>query len=177
MTCERGLLSFVVYQISLLEGSCPSGKSPFTTVAVQLALFPPAVAVMVAVPMPTPFTLPATTEATEASELVQVMAWSVALLGDTEAVRLTVSPMMRSTALWFSETDETATGVGGVGVGVGVGLGAGVGSSPQLATSIRKANVRNRVIVRIVVFLRSSTKITNYRQMSKKIPSRRLGAE
>lgn len=82
--------------------------------------------------------------------------------------------MMRSTALWFSETDETATGVGGVGVGVG--LGVGVGSSPQLATSIRKANVRNRVIVRIVVFLRSSTKITNYRQMSKKIPSRRLGA-
>ena len=161
MTCERGLLSFVVYQISLLEGSCPSGKPPFTTVAVQLALFPPAVAVMVAVPMPTPFTLPATTEATEASELVQVLAWSVALLGDTEAVRLTVSPMMRSTALWFSETDETATGVGGVGVGVG--LGAGVGSSPQLATSIRRANVRNRVMVRMVVILRSTTKITNNR--------------
>ena len=142
-----------------------------TTVTAQLALLPPAEAVTVAVPIPMPFTVPALTETTLASELVQDTLLFVALLGETVADRVTVSPIMSSAVLWFSETDETATSAGVGGVGVGVGFGAGVGSSPQLATSIRKANVRNRVMVRIVVFLRSSTKITNYRQMSKKIPS------
>jgi len=110
-----------------------------------------------------PFTVPALTETTLASELVQDTLLFVALLGETVADRVTVSPIMSSAVLWFSETDETATSAGVGGVGVGVGFGAGVGSSPQLATSIRKANVRNRVMVRIVVILRSTTKITNNR--------------
>ena len=69
---------------------------------------------MTAVPSLTALTTPPETVATLAFELDQVTVLSVALEGDTVAVRLTVPPTSRVTDDWFRVTLETAT-TGGSG--------------------------------------------------------------
>ena len=62
-----------------------------TTVTVQVADLPPAVAVIVAVPIAFAVTTPLLTVATEASDVLHVTVLLAALSGETVAVRVTVS--------------------------------------------------------------------------------------
>ena len=79
------------------------------TVTWHTALLPPADAVMLAEPSPTAFTTPLDTVATLVLELDQVTSLSVALEGETVALRLTVPPTARVIEVWFNDTLETAT--------------------------------------------------------------------
>ena len=79
------------------------------TVTTQVALFSPALAVMVAVPAATAVTTPFSTVATVASEVVQVTVLSVASAGVTVAVRVTVSPSVRAAVVWLRAIPDTAT--------------------------------------------------------------------
>ena len=67
------------------------------TVTAQVADFPPAAAVMVAVPPPTAVTTPFSTVATLSSLLVHVTVLNVASSGATVAVSVTVSPLASAT--------------------------------------------------------------------------------
>ena len=79
---------------------------PFTVTA-QVAVLPPAFAVMVAEPSFTAVTTPSLTVATAVLEELQVTVLSVALLGLTVAVMLEVSPSSRVSEVGFTEMDET----------------------------------------------------------------------
>ena len=79
------------------------------TVTWQLAVFPPAVAVILAVPTAIAFTFPLFTEATEELELDQVTVLSVAVEGLTVAVRLAEPPLAMESVDWFIDTLETST--------------------------------------------------------------------
>ena len=78
-----------------------------TTVIAQVAVFSPALAVMVAVPTLIATTTPLVTVATEASEVLQVTVLSVASAGLTVAVKVTVSPAFNEAEFLSKETDET----------------------------------------------------------------------
>ena len=69
----------------------------------------PALAVIVAVPTLIALTTPFSTVATEASEVVQVTVLSVALLGLTVAVRVSLLPFSRISSVLFSDTDVAGT--------------------------------------------------------------------
>ena len=89
------------------------------TVTEQVAVLSPAFAVTVAVPAFTAVTLPpASTVATEASEVLQLTVLFVALDGLTVAVSVALSPSFRLKVVLSSETELTATAAGGDG-GVG----------------------------------------------------------
>jgi hypothetical protein len=107
---------------------------------------------MVADPRAIPLTVPSVTDATLESELDHVTFLSVASLGDTVAERVTVSPMTRSTEVWFRETEDTSTGAGvGVGVGVGVGSGSELFGLSHAHASISRDAVRSLVSLRIIL--------------------------
>ncbi len=74
---------------------------------VQLALLSPALAVMVALPPPTAFTLPSSTVATLASEVLQVTVLSVASAGETVAARVASSPLLRAREALSRVMEET----------------------------------------------------------------------
>ena len=75
----------VLFKVTLVTGVA-------TTVIVQVAVLSPALAVMVAVPTFFAVTTPLFTVATVASEVIQMTVLSVASLGLTVAVSVTVSP-------------------------------------------------------------------------------------
>ena len=80
------------------------------TVTVQVAFWPPeVVAVIVAVPAPTAVTLPPETVATEALLVVHVTVLSVALDGETVAVRVEEPPTLRVMVDLFRVTSVVAT--------------------------------------------------------------------
>ena len=80
------------------------------TVIVQLAVFSPALAVIVAVPIFLAVTTPLETVTTVASDVVQVTVLSVASSGPTVAVRVTVSPTSSDAVLLSSVIEETSVG-------------------------------------------------------------------
>ena len=82
-----------------------------TTVIVQLAVFSPALAVIVAVPNFLAVTTPLETVATVASEVVQVTVLSVASSGPIVAVRVTVSPTFREAEVLLRVTLVTGVGM------------------------------------------------------------------
>ena len=84
------------------------------TVTVQLAVSPPAEAVIVALPAATAVTTPFTTVATDVSLLVQVTEGSAALAGLTVATSVSVPPTDIDALVLFKLTPVTATGVAGV---------------------------------------------------------------
>ena len=84
-----------------------AGISFFSTVTAQAASFSPALAVMVALPGATAFTLPASTVATEASEVLQVTPGSVASAGRTVADKVASSPSTNVRAGWFKAMELT----------------------------------------------------------------------
>ena len=69
------------------------------TVTVQVALLPPAVAVIVAVPAFNAVTLPFSTFATVLSELFQVTVLSVALVGATVVLSVSLPPTSRASVV------------------------------------------------------------------------------
>ncbi len=79
------------------------------TVTSHVAVLPLAVAVMVAVPTATAFTVPLFTVATEELELDQVTVLSVAFDGLTVAVRSAVPPFLIESVDWLKATPETST--------------------------------------------------------------------
>lgn len=86
------------------------GTGLAVTVTVQVAHLPPAVAMMVVVPMPTAVTLPFwSTVAIFASPLVHVTVLSSAPAGSTVAVSCLVSSTTIDVAVSFSVTPETGS--------------------------------------------------------------------
>ena len=81
------------------------------TVTVQLAVLSPAFAVMTAVPALRAFTLPSATEATVASEVVQVTVLSVALSGRTVAMSVASSPSTRLSVVLSRVMEVTGSNV------------------------------------------------------------------
>ena len=82
------------------------------TTTVQVADFPPAVAVIVAVPSPFAVTTPfESTVAIAVFELFQVTVLFVALLGDTVAFRVSFEPMSMVVEGLLRDTDATDTGL------------------------------------------------------------------
>ena len=79
------------------------------TVTSQVAALPPHDAMMVALPAFSAVTVPPETEATEASELVHVTVLSVALSGDTVALRASVSPSVSVAVVLLRVMPLTAT--------------------------------------------------------------------
>ena len=79
------------------------------TVTVQVADFPPAFAVMVAVPAFTAVTLPSFTVAIAVFEELHVTVLSVALSGFTVAVSVASAPSSSDRVVLFSVTEVTAT--------------------------------------------------------------------
>ena len=79
------------------------------TLTLQVADFPPALAVIVAVPSLTAVTVPEFTLATEALDDAQVTPSYSASLGRTVAIRLKVSPSTISIVAVFNDTDDTST--------------------------------------------------------------------
>ena len=134
----------MVYHISLDGGTCPSGKPSFTTVTVQVAVLPPAVTVIVAVPAFKPLIIPFETATTLASELDQVIFGSVALEGDTVASSLNVSSMERDSEVLLRETPVTATVVGVDGVSGLFGSGSSFGEQADMTKTIGNAKRRIR---------------------------------
>ena len=84
----------VLFKVMLVTGVA-------TTVIVQIAVLSPALAVMVAAPTFLAVTTPLFTVATVASEVVQVTVLSVASLGLTVAVSVTVSPAFKEAEVLF----------------------------------------------------------------------------
>jgi hypothetical protein len=78
------------------------------TVTEQVPDFPPAIAVIVAVPGDTAVTVPLLTVATAWLELDQVTDLFVAFEGETVAVRLVEPPTSRVRVLWLTDTPDTA---------------------------------------------------------------------
>ena len=79
------------------------------TVTWQLAVLPPAVAVILAVPTAIAFTFPLLTVATEEFELAQVTALFVAFEGVTVAVKLVDPPLTMERVDWLKDTPTTST--------------------------------------------------------------------
>ena len=79
------------------------------TVTAQVADFPPAVAVIVAVPTPFAVTVPLDTVATEVLELLHVTVLSVASVGATVATSASVAPTAKVASDLFRETLDTGT--------------------------------------------------------------------
>ena len=79
------------------------------TLTLQVADFPPALAVIVAAPSLTAVTVPEFTLATEALDDAHVTPSYSASLGRTVATRLKVSPSTISTVAVFNDTDDTST--------------------------------------------------------------------
>ena len=79
------------------------------TLTLQVADFPPALAVIVAVPSLTAVTVPEFTLATEALDDAHITPSYSASLGRTVATRLKVSPSTISTVAVFNDTDDTST--------------------------------------------------------------------
>ena len=79
-----------------------------TTVIWHVAVLLPALAVMVAVPTFFAVTTPLETVATVWSDVVQVTVLSVASLGLTVAVRVTVSPALSDALVLFKVTEVTS---------------------------------------------------------------------
>ncbi len=79
------------------------------TVTMQVAVFPPAVAVIVALPAATPVTVPLLTVATELLDVLQVTVASVASVGNTVAVKFAVLPTVTDNVVALNETEVTAT--------------------------------------------------------------------
>ena len=77
------------------------------TVTAQVAVLPPAFAVMVAEPSFTAVTTPSLTVATAVLEELQETVFSEALLGLTVALMLDVSPSSRVRDVGLTEMDET----------------------------------------------------------------------
>ena len=84
-----------------------TGMNFFSTVTSQVAVFSPALAVMVAIPGFKVFTLPASTVATEASEVLQVTLGSVASAGRTVADNTASSPSTRVKAVLYKAMELT----------------------------------------------------------------------
>ena len=81
----------------------------FVTFTVQVAVFSPAFAVMVAVPAFTAVTFPSFTVATDVFEELHVTVLSVASSGFTVAVSVASSPSVNSSVVLSSVTEVTAT--------------------------------------------------------------------
>ena len=79
------------------------------TLTLQVADFPPALAVIVAVPSLRAVTVPELTLATEALDEAQVTPSYSASFGRTVATRLKVSPSTISIVAVFNDTDDTST--------------------------------------------------------------------
>ena len=79
----------------------------FLTVMAQVAVFPPAFAVMTALPSFSAVTFPFSTVATALSELLHVTVLSVALSGFTVALNESVPPTAISDVEEFNDTDAT----------------------------------------------------------------------
>ena len=79
------------------------------TVTAQVADFPPAVAVIVAVPTPFAVTVPLDTVATEVLELLHVTVLSVASVGATVATSASVAPTAKVASDLFREILDTGT--------------------------------------------------------------------
>ena len=86
-----------------------TGTNAAVTVTLQVASFAPALAVMVAVPAFTAFTLPSATVATASSEEVQVTILSVASSGFTVAFNSASWPSTRVNSALSRVTSETST--------------------------------------------------------------------
>ena len=79
------------------------------TIILQIAVFPLLVlAVIVAAPAPTAVILPFMTVTTDLSELVHVTDLSVALLGKTVAVSVSLSPISKVKDVLLSDTEVTS---------------------------------------------------------------------
>ena len=105
--------------------TCVIAGTAALTVTVHVAVLPlPVVAVIVAVPLPTAVTLPFATVATDWAELVHVTDLSVALLGKTVAVSVSLSPISKVRAVLLSDTEVTSmiSGAGSLTVTVQVAL-------------------------------------------------------
>ena len=87
-----------------------TGMTFFSTVTAQVALLPPQLAVIVAVPSLTAVTFPPLTVATAVLELDQVTVCSVASDGLTVAVRVEDSPSISVKDVLLIVTDVTGTG-------------------------------------------------------------------
>ena len=79
------------------------------TVTSQVADWSPALAVMVAVPSAIAVMVPLLTVTIEASDVLHVTVLSVALLGETVAVSVSVSPTYNDVLVLFSEMEVTLT--------------------------------------------------------------------
>ena len=97
-------------RLSLLNVTEVTGTG--LTVTVQVADFPPAVAVMVAEPMATAVTFPLeSTVALDVLLLVQVTVLSSALSGLTVAVSVSLAPISRVSSVLLRVTEATGTGL------------------------------------------------------------------
>ena len=108
-----------------------------STVTAHVAVFPPSAVetVMVVVPGLSAVTFPSDTEATPASEDDQLTALFVALLGETVAVSVSLSPSVKGRVDLLMLTPVTAIVVGGGVTGV-----SGVSASSGLQEIIIKQN-------------------------------------
>ena len=79
------------------------------TVTLQVDVFSPALAVMVAVPALTAFTFPSVTVATAESEVLHVTVLSVALSGFTVAINSASCPSTRPNSALSKVTSVTST--------------------------------------------------------------------
>ena len=97
--------------IPVTATSSSFGSSTFSvsTVTLQVAVFSPAFAVIVASPFTTAVTTPFTTVATSSFELVHVTVLFVALLGNTVAVNFFVSPTVSVASVSLNVISVTAT--------------------------------------------------------------------
>ena len=82
------------------------------TVTLHVAVLSPAFAVMTADPAFSAVTLPFSTVATVASDVLQVTVLSVASSGFTVAVSISLPPSVKIRSVLFKETDVTATVLG-----------------------------------------------------------------
>ena len=98
----------VISNVVLFRVTEVTGTKAAVTVTVHLADLSPAFAVMTAVPALTAVTIPSSTVATDALEVVQVTAGSVALSGLTVAVRTAWSPSTRPSVVLSRVTEVTA---------------------------------------------------------------------
>ena len=105
VSVRTSLASIEAEVLSSLTDETPFG----VTVTSQVAFLPLTVAVIVAVPTATAFTVPLFTVATEELELDQVTAFTTAFVGLTETVRLAEPPFAMESVDWLIETLATST--------------------------------------------------------------------